>query len=475
MITVLGSPRLCCDGLTRRETLRVGALSLLGGFFNLPSLLAVERSGAARPGRARSVILLYLQGGPATQDMFDLKPDAPSGIRSEFRPVATSAPGIRICEHLPRMARWMHRAVIVRSVFHRGGCHNNLPMYTGYDVPPPDIDSARASDPPSMGSVCNYLERRPGPVPPYVYLPCPLGWGEFKRKPGFGAGFLGQRYEPLCTECNAYVDHPDQPAEMQVIRGEPVFRGLSLPEDLTIDRLNGRRGLLQQLDGRLRQAEAQPARTAYTRQQRLAFDLLTSAPIRAAFDLSQEPASLRERYGRTLFGSSALLARRLVERGARFVNVSWDNYTNRFRLNQQVWDTHERNFPILRESHLPSLDQTYAALMEDLEQRGLLDETLVVMMGEMGRTPRINGNGGRDHWTFCYSVLLAGAGVRGGSVYGASDAQAAYVQDRPAHIRDICATIYQCLGIDPEMPVYDHGRRPIPIAQGGEPLRDILA
>jgi hypothetical protein len=478
MITLLGSPRLCCDGLTRRETLRVGALSLLCGFFNLPSLLALEqaRRSAARPGRARSVILLYLQGGPATQDMFDLKPDAPSGIRSEFRPVPTSAPGIRICEHLPQMARWMHKAVIVRSVFHQGGCHNNLPMYTGYDVPPPDIDSARPTDPPSMGSVCAYLERRPGPVPPYVFLPCPLGWGEFKRKPGFGAGFLGQRYEPLCTECNAYVDQPpDRPGDMQVIRGEPFFGSIQLPPDLTLDRLTSRRRLLDQVDSQLRRAEARPQPTGYGRQQRLAFDLLTSAPVRAAFDLRREPDRLRERYGRTLFGSSTLLARRLVERGARFVNVSWDNFSNRFRVTNQVWDTHERNFPILRESHLPSLDQTYAALMEDLEQRGLLDETLVVLMGEMGRTPRINGNGGRDHWTFCYSVLLAGAGVRGGSVYGASDTQAAYVRDRPAHIRDICATIYQCLGIDPEMTVYDHGRRPVPVAQGGQPLRDILA
>jgi hypothetical protein len=477
MVTMLGSPRLCCDGVTRRETLKAGALSLLGGFFNLPSLLALEQAGrvSGRRGRARSVILLYLQGGPATQDMFDLKPDAPSGIRSEFRPAPTSAPGIRICDQLPRMARWIHKAVIVRSVFHNGGCHNNLPMYTGYDVPPPDIDSARASDPPSMGSVCAYLERHPGIVPPYIFLPCPLGWGEFKRKPGFGAGFLGQRYEPLCTECVASVDHPpDRPGDMQPIRGEPFFGAMSLPEDLTLDRLNTRRGLLEQVDGHRRHAETQLRSQVFGRQQQLAFELLTSAQIRSAFDLKQEPARLRERYGRTLFGSSALLARRLVERGARFVNVSWDNFSNRFQVTQQVWDTHERNFPILRDSHLPQLDQTYSALMEDLEQRGLLDETLVVLMGEMGRTPRINANGGRDHWTFCYSVLLAGAGVRGGSVYGASDAQAAFVRDRPAHIRDICASIYHCLGIDPALTVYDHGRRPIPIAHGGQPLTDVL-
>ena len=484
MITMLGSPRLSCDGLTRRETLKVGALSLLGGFFNLPSLLALEQAGKARArrGKARNVLLLYLQGGPATQDMFDLKPDAPAGIRSEFKPIATSAPGIQVCEHLPRMAKWMHRAVVVRSVFHKGGCHNNLPMYTGYDVPPPD-DSPRDTDPPSMGSVYLYhqqkvLGRKPGPLPEYIYLPCPLGWGEARRKPGPGGGFLGQHFDPLCTECTAYTDRPmEKSDDMQVVRGEPVFKDLELTADMTLDRLQGRRSLVRQLDDSLRRAETRPAPQGYVGKRKLAFDLLTSARVREAFDLGREPDRLRERYGRSLFGTSTLLARRLLERGVRFVNVSWDNFRERFRFppSNQVWDTHERNFPILRENHLPNLDQTYTALMEDLDQRGLLDETLVVMMGEMGRTPKVNGNGGRDHWTFCYSVVMAGAGVRGGSVYGASDAHAAYIKDRPAHIRDICATIYHCLGIDPEMTVRDHGGRPVPVAHGGRPLSEILA
>jgi hypothetical protein len=483
MITVLGSPRLSCDGQTRRETLKVGALSLLGGFFNLPSLLAFEQAGRvnARRGQAKSVLLLYLQGGPATQDMFDLKPEAPDGIRGEFRPIATSASGIHVCEHLPRMARWMHRAVIVRSVYHKGGCHNNLPMYTGYDVPPPD-DSPRDTDPPSMGSVFLYhqqeiLGRKPREFPDYVYLPCPLGWGEARRKPGPSGGFLGQRYDPLCTECTAYTDRPMKKSDdLQVVRGEPIFKDLALPPDVALDRLSGRRTLLQQFDDRLRQTESEPSQHGYAKKQGLAFDLLTSAGVREAFDLGREPDRLRERYGRSLFGSSTLLARRLLERGVRFVNVSWDNFRERFEFppSNQVWDTHERNFPILRDNHLPQLDQTYTALMEDLDQRGLLDETLVVMMGEMGRTPKINANGGRDHWTYCYSVLLAGAGVRGGSIYGASDGHAAYIKDKPVHIRDICATIYHCLGIDPEMTVRDHGGKPIPVAHGGRALREIL-
>jgi hypothetical protein len=481
MITMLGSPRLCCDGLTRRETLRAGALSLLGGFFNLPSLLALEEAaGPRRRAKARSVLLLYLQGGPATQDMFDLKPAAPERIRSEFKPIATSAPGISLCEHLPRLARWMHRAVVVRSVYHNGGCHNNLPMYTGYDVPPPD-DSPRDTDPPSMGSVWLYhqqqvLGKKPGELPDYVYLPCPLGWGEARRKPGPGGGFLGQRYDPLCSECTAYTDRPMKKSDdMQVVRGEPVFKDMVLPGDMTIDRLCGRRTLLQQIDDR-RRADGEPALGGFSEKRKLAFNLLTSARIREAFDLEREPDRLREKYGRSLFGSSTLLARRLLERGARFVNVSWDNFRERFEYppSNQVWDTHERNFPILRDNHLPQFDQTCSALLEDLDQRGLLDETLVVVMGEMGRTPTINANGGRDHWTHCYSVVLAGAGVRGGSACGASDAHAAYIKDRPVHIRDICATIYHCLGIDPHMTVPDHTRRPVPIAHGGEAVKEIL-
>ncbi len=265
MLTMLGSPRLSCDGMTRRETLIAGALPLLGGFFNLPSLMAIEKSrDVARPGKAKSVLFLYLQGGPATQDMFDLKPDAPSGIRSDFKPIATSAPGITVCEHLPRLARWMHKTAVVRSVYHNGGCHNNLPMYTGYDVPPPD-DSPRDTDPPSMGSVCLYQEqvlfgKKPSELSNYVYLPCPLGWGEARRKPGPSGGFLGHRFDPLCTECTAYTDRPMKKSDdMQVVRGEPLFKDLDLGNDMTLDRLSRRRTLLQQFDDGLRSAEARAA------------------------------------------------------------------------------------------------------------------------------------------------------------------------------------------------------------------------
>jgi len=477
MTTLLGTARRACTGPTRRETLKVGALSLLGGLFHTPGLLAVEESGRLlRPGKAKSVVLLYLQGGAPTQDMFDLKPLAPADIRGEYKPIATSAPGVEIGELLPQTARWMHRSTIVRSVYHNGGCHKNLPMYTGFDVNLPD-EEFRDSDPPSMGSVCAYTERdKPRELPAYAYLPCPLGWGEVRKKAGPHGGFLGQRYDAFSTECTAFVDHPpDDIWNPQVVRGEPHLADMNLLEGVTLDRLTSRKKLVEQFDEQFSAFEMRNDPGNFPRQQRLAFEMLTSARVREAFDLSRESSATRDRYGRTLFGSSTLLARRLVERGVRFVNVSWDNMSKRFEVSKAAWDTHERNFPMLTQTLLPNFDQTYSAFIEDLDARGLLDETLVVTMGEMGRTPKINAKGGRDHWTYCYSVLLAGAGIQGGTVYGASDDQAAFVKDKPVHIREICATIYELLGIDPAMPVYDRAGRPVPVAHGGQAIREILA
>jgi hypothetical protein len=481
MLTMLGSPRRCCDGLTRRETLKAGALSLLGGFFNLPTLLAIEEKRGlleGRPGKAKSVIVLYLLGGAPTQDMVDLKPAAPVEVRGEFKPIATNVPGIQVCEHLPRLAQWMHRTALVRSLNHKAGCHNTLPSYTGLEVPVPDNTITKDTYPPSMGSVCEYLKKGPSDFPAYVYMPCYLGWGQAIHRAGPYAGFLGQRYNPLFTECRPYKDPgtpPDGPGKPQVVRGQPFIPNSVLGQEVTIDRLATRRTLLQQIDEGIRKAEAQPTLGSFDRTQQRAFNVLTSSKVKAAFNLDTEDPRLLDRYGRTLFGNSALIARRLVEAGVRFVNVTWDIYWDRFQLNYDGWDTHTRNYPILREYNLPYFDLTYDALLRDLSERGLLDETLVVVMSEMGRTPKINGNGGRDHWTYCYAVLFAGAGIRGGTVYGASDAQAAFVKDKPVSTADICATIYHCLGIDPEMPVHDRSGRPIPIANGGQPIRDILA
>jgi hypothetical protein len=483
MLTMLGSPRRACDGLTRRETLKAGSLALLGGF-GLPQLLQAEETRRhRRPGRAKSVILLYLLGGAATQDMIDLKPNAPPEVRGEFSPIATNVTGVRIGEHLPKMSRWMHKIALVRSLNHRAGCHNTLPSYTGLEQLL-DNTSTRDTYPPSMGSVCEHLRihsanrrDRESELPDYIYMPCYLGWGQAIRRPGPYAGFLGQRYEALYTEVTPYrapTSPTPAPGRPVTVLGEPRLPESTLAQGVTIDRLQTRRNLMQQIDDNLRQAEAQRSIDNFNRTQRRAFNLLTSAEIRSAFDLSQEDDRLRDHYGKTLFGNCSLIARRLVERDVRFVNVTWDLFWDRVPINYDCWDTHANNFSTLKNVNLPEFDQTYCALLEDLETRGLLDETLVVVMSEMGRTPRVNGSAGRDHWTYCFGMWFAGAGIRGGTVVGESDNQAAYVKDRPASPADVCATIYECLGIDPDMPVHDRAGRPVAAAQGGRPIREIL-
>jgi hypothetical protein len=245
---------------------------------------------------------------------------------------------------------------------------------------------------------------------------------------------------------------------------------------MTVDRLDTRRSLLQQLDREERRVEASgtPARYDETRQK--AFGLLTASKLKTAFDLNGESPRLKDRYGHHLFGNSAIVARRLIEAGVRFVDLYWDGYQTRFPTGlDPYWDTHAKNFEQLKMVNLPYLDRTYAALLSDLDDRGLLDETLVVMMSDMGRTPRVNGSAGRDHWTFCYSVVFAGAGVKGGTVCGQSDSQAAYVKDRPTRPADICTTVYQLMGIDPDTPVYDKANRPVAISHGGQPIHEILA
>lgn len=493
MLTMLGSRRRCCDGLTRRETLKIGALSALGGL-GLADFLRAEALGEVVPGKAKNVIVLYLLGGAATQDMFDLKPEAPAEVRGEFRPIATSAPGVQICEHLPQMARWMHKAAIVRSLNHQAGCHNTLPSYTGHEVMLDNITITRDTYPPSMGSVCEYLRQHGvshfaddrdaagkdaagAGFPAYFYLPCYLGWGQAIRRPGPYAGFLGGRFDALTSECEPTMAEgapAPLPGAPQVPLGAPRLPQSVLEPGLTIDRLEHRRSLLDQIDDQLRIKERRGATESFDRHRQRAFDILTSSRLKEAFDFSGEPPQTVDRYGRTLFGQSTLIARRLIERGARFVNVTWDLFWDRVKIDYDAWDTHTKNFSILKENKLPGLDQTFSALMQDLEERGLLDETLILLTSEMGRTPRINGAAGRDHWTYCYSTVLAGAGIQGGSVYGASDSQAAYVKDKPVSTADICATVYRCLGIDPALRVPDRFGRPVEVAHGGRPIDDIL-
>jgi len=477
MLTMLGSPRRCCDGFTRRETLRAGALSAMGGF-GLPQMLQAEQTGLSKDAKAKNVIFIFLLGGAATQDMYDLKPNAPSEVRGEFKPIPTTVPGIEVCEHLPKFAQLAHQFAFIRSVNHKAGCHNCLPCYTGFDVIPPD-QHPRPTDAPSIGSVLQYMSGERTETPQYVYMPNWLGWGQSFRRAGPYGGFLGKQYDALTTECMPYYDKDSfapSPGTPQIVRGAPVLPSTSLEDGMTIDRLNTRRSLLSQIDTERRRMDqfASVDSSSYQRNQRQAFDILTTSAMRQAFDLSQEDPKMVDRYGHTLFGNSTLIARRLIEAGVRFVNVTWDLFWGPVNVDYDAWDTHNNNFNILKKNKLPGFDQTMHALMTDLQERGLLDETLIVVTSEMGRTPRINANSGRDHWTNCYGSLLAGAGIRGGTVYGASDTQAAYVADNPVRPADLLATIYRTLGIDPATRVPDQTGRPIEIAQGGHEIFEVM-
>ncbi|MBI1918751.1 MAG: DUF1501 domain-containing protein [Planctomycetes bacterium] len=473
MLSVHGSGANRAGGLDRRELLRVGGLSLFAGM-TLPRLLrATEQRTVRGQGRAKSVILFNLLGGPSHMDMFDMKPDAPAEVRGEFKPIASSLTGLRICEHLPNTARLMHKACLIRTISHTYNSHDPLAIMTGFTGGNPQLP-AQPADPPDIGAICQYVELGPKDLPRAVCLPCYPGWGqEGYRRGGPYGGFLGSQYDPLFSLCKpTFGREPKQQHYDPVMPlGEPYLPGLdSLPE-MSVDRFDGRRTLLQQLDDTFEKTRRSTALERLNKFQQRAFALLTSSKTRAAFDLSQEPDRIRDRYGRNLFGASMLIARRLVEAGVPFISV----HQEIFRHYGHAYDMHENNFGMLKNLNLPLLDQVYPALIEDLEARGLLETTLVVVMGEMGRTPRVNGKVGRDHWPQCGFSLLTGGGVKADHVYGATDKQAAYPVSDPVSPAQLVATIYHLLGIDPHMTVPDRTGRPIAIAQGGEPVKGVLA
>ena len=482
MIHLLGNHKRGCDGVTRREALSAGGLSLLG--MSLPDLLCAEqaRPGLPQDGKAKSVILVYLFGGPPLHDTFDPKPAAPQEIRGEFGSTSTSVPGVHFCEFLPKMAQWMHRSTLIRSASHPHNDHSAGLLYTMTGKRADRLEAAvpvLQTQAPSMNSVIEYLGRNElRDLPSSVWMPCYNGWGQGEVRPGPYAGFLGKRYDPFFTSCKPYSDKESKYAHPERVLGDIVLPQMGLPDGITLDRLNQRRTLTEQFNDELRRLETSQATERMTFHRKQAFDLLTSAnspnsPWRA-FQLDEEQASLRDRYGRHLYGNAMLTARRLVEAGVRFVTVTWEIFEN-LKIDEDGWDTHQRNFPILREHLLPVLDQTFSALCEDLEARGLLDETLIVVMGEMGRSPKINDKGGRDHWSYCHNVLLTGAGVKQGHVYGASDRIGAYPSSDPVGPEALIATLYAAMGIDPSSTIVDTGGRPQPIAQHGVPIREILA
>jgi hypothetical protein len=477
MLTVLGRATKLCDKVTRRELMRVGGLSLFAGM-SLPRMLrAAAGTSGARP-RAKSVILFNLLGGPSQMDMFDLKPAAPAEVRGEFKPISTSLPGLQICEHLPSAAKWMHKACLIRSVTHGYNAHNPLPIMTGFSGGKFDQLKPEPTDPPDIGAICQYLGMGPRDMPGAVCLPCYPGWGESSmypgiRRPGPYGGYLGSQYDPLFAVCEPKFDREPKVNFYDPVlpMGEPKLASLGDLPGITANRLDRRRTVLMQFDAQFERVRRSGAVDRMGRFQQKAFDLLTSSNTRVAFDLSRESASLRDRYGRNLSGSSLLVARRLVEAGVPFVSV----HAEIFGKYGHSYDMHENNFGMLKNCNLPILDQAWPALIQDLESRGLLDSTLVVVMGEMGRTPKINAKAGRDHWPQCGFSLLAGGGVKSGLVFGESDKQAAYPISHPVSPADLVATIYYLLGVDPHLTVPDHTGRPIAVAHGGDPIWDVMA
>jgi hypothetical protein len=438
----------------RRDLLRYGGLGLAG--LSLPQLLQSE-AAAARPRQAtaRNVILLFQFGGPSHLDTFDPKPQAPSGIRGEFAPIPTNVAGIQVTEHLPRLARLADKYALVRSVHHNRSSHNPGAYYslTGRE---PLIDkvtlNASALDFPHPGSIVSYLDQTARAVPAFVALPTMIADGPF-RTPGEFAGFLGKRHDPL------WVLRDPNASDFNI-------DDLTLPPGVDSLRLADRQAVWKEMDTRSRLADKLAAVTGMQEYQARAVDLLTAPATREAFALHKESPQLRDRYGRTTYGQSALLARRLVEAGVRFVTVY-------FSPGIGGWDTHKTNFATLKDSRLPQTDQTVSALLEDLDNRGLLGETLVYWTGDFGRTPKINKDAGRDHWPPCQTVLMAGGGIRGGQVYGASDPSGAYPKDNPVRPDDITATVFRALGFDPETTIRDQLGRPMAIA-AGQPIAPLF-
>jgi hypothetical protein len=480
MLHVLGNTRRLCSGWTRRQVLEAGGAGLFG--LTLPKLLAAETLGAAGVPKAKSVIFLFLFGGPSQLETFDMKPDAPSAIRGPFRPIRSRTPDLRICELMPRMADISDKYCVIRTMTHSYNDHSSGAHYiqTGrpWHVPIGGGFNATEKDWPAHGSVVDYLDSRARnhaarEMPNFVYLPNRLGhlqvFSSKLDRPGQYAGWLGRGYDPLATAIRRRDDN-DNPYFRGCTDEDLDFQiqGLALNEGLSLDRLHSRRSLVEEFDLARRELDRSGAEASYDQFRQRALALVSSEKVRTALDVRKEPENVRDAYGRHLFGQSTLVARRLIEAGTRFVTVAWDcpdGYS---------WDSHTSSNDV-RQHLVPGLDQALSALIGDLHQRGLLQETLVVALGEMGRTPKANANWGRDHWSTLFPAVVAGAGVRGGMWHGTSDRDAAYALDHPTSPEDLAATIFERLGIDPELRIHDQQQRPVPLVDGGRVIQEILS
>jgi len=440
-----------CEGMTRRDLLRVGSVGLFG--LSLPGILALQaRAAESETAKAASTdvnaILIWLDGGPSHIDMFDPKPEAPAEIRGEFGAIETSLSGVRISDQLPRLAKQMDKYSILRGATTPDASHGtgNHYLLTGWKFNP-------AITYPAYGSVYAREKSYRNGMPTYAIVG---GVGQYT-----GGGYMGSVYNPFN------------------VGGDPNSDSFSVkdvtpPAAVNADRISRRKGVLDAVDQFQRDAElAQRGVRTMDQFYSRAFDLVTSPVAKKAFDIKQEDAKLREKYGRNGFGQSCLLARRLIEAGTRFVQVNWPAVANG-DPNVDAWDTHAANFGPLRNLHCPKLDSALSALLEDMDQRGMLKNTLVLAIGEFGRSPRLgvstSGNGnapdGRDHWPYCYTGLIAGAGIKRGVVYGKSDATGSTPVENPTHPTDILATVYHALGISPSTIIYNHLNQPRELVKG---------
>jgi len=437
--------------------LQTAAISYLG--LSLPDVLRAEGHASAlmTSRSADACILIFLDGGPSHLDMWDMKPSAPVDLRGEFSPIATSVPGFQVCEHLPRMAGLMQHATVLRSAHHSVNNSHAAAVYaalTGHDRGEQG-GGARPTDNPAIGSVVGKLLPPRSPMVPYVSMPYITKEGAGgPPQPGFFGGWMGRTHDPFIM-----LRDPNEAGFS--------IQDFSLPAEIAGQRFSARKDLLRDFSSRSA-FEAEGSTRNWDEFQQKAFDLLASSTAQQAFGIEREPAALRESYGRNIYGQSVLLARRLIEAGTRVACVSWAPDAN------ATWDTHGNNFKTLKETLLPQLDAAVASLLSDLLTRNMLERTLVVVMGEFGRSPRINAGAGRDHWNSCYSLMMAGGGIKGGHVFGASDRTGSLPLSSPVTPADIVATIYHCLGIPKNFELHDNLGRPFTVVPTGDVIVDVL-
>lgn len=469
MLTFLGPGGRLCDGQTRREILRVGGLGAFGlaGGLSLADLLRVEARAAtsqATPRRTKSCILLMLMGGPPQHSTWDPKPEAPAEVRGPYGPIATSVPGLSICELLPLTARHADKLCLLRAVATDDNAHSSSGYYmlTGRPHAPKNLEDVNPLPPndfPSLGALVNRFTGSDVPLPPAVTLPHRIINTSGSRWPGQDAGFLGRARDPWLLNARLGADG---------YRVEEI----QLPAELDLERVDRRRSLLDAVGHGIDHLQADTTCRVLDTHTTRAYDLLRAPAARRAFQVEQESEAVHELYGRTPFGQGVLMARRLVEAGVRLVQVNWYRGPDEPPMNP-VWDSHVDEPNRLKTVLAPPMDRAFSGLLQDLADRGLLDDTLVVCMAEFGRSPKLDPNGGRGHWGHVFSIALAGGGVRGGQVYGASDRMAAYPREGRVAPEDLAATILDRLGIDPASEYHDPLSRPH-LAARGEVLRHLF-